>query len=89
MEMAQRPADPETGMPAFFVVRCYGARKPSRFDGDLCGGFVARFPYAVRLVRLIEHSDAARSRSFVVACKSCCQLHELEAESRQVRKQRT
>ena len=75
--MAQRPADPETGTPAFFVVRCHAERKPPRFEGDRCGGFVARFPYPVRFVRIVGHSDAARSTSFVMACKSCRRLHEL------------
>ena len=66
-----------TGLPAVFVVECYAERKPSRFEGDKCDGFVARFPHSVRFVRLIDHSDFAHSTHFVMACKSCGRLHEL------------
>ena len=78
MQMAQRPADPETGTPAFFIVRCHAARKPARFDGDMCDGFVARFPYPVEFVGFLEHSDGASPRSYVGHCMSCRQLHEFE-----------
>ena len=75
--MAQRPTDPETGTSAAFVVRCHGERKPPRFDGDMCPGFVARFPYPVRFVRFVDHSDDASPSSYVAHCRSCRRLHEL------------
>ena len=77
-KMAQRPADPETGTPAFFVVRCRAPRKPSRYKGDKCGGFVARFPYPVDFVGLVDHSDDASPSSYVAHCRSCKRLHEFE-----------
>lgn len=78
--MAQRPVTPRKGLPAFFVVRCHEERKPPRFGGDRCDGFVARFPYPVRFVRIVEHSDSAHSGHYVAACKSCGRLYEMRAD---------
>ncbi len=77
MEMARRPALPERGVPAFFVVRCRAPRKKPWFEGQLCDGFVARYPHPVLFSRIIDHSDAARSTSFVAPCQQCGKLHEL------------
>ena len=76
--MAQRPAYPENGTSAFFVVRCRAPRKPARFDGDKCNGFVARYPHPVAFVGFVKHSDDARPSSYVAHCRSCGRLHELE-----------
>lgn len=76
-EMARRPALPERGVSAFFIVKCHAPRKKPRFEGQLCDGFVGRYPHAVRFVRIIDHSDVARSSSFVAPCQQCGRLHEL------------
>ena len=78
MVMARRPANPPEGAPAFFVVRCRGERKKPRCVGDLCDGFVGRFPYPVRFVRLLRHSRKAGPTSTVTPCRACGTLHELE-----------
>lgn len=82
MEMARRPANPKGGEPAFFVVSCHAPRKRARFEDDRCDGFVGRFPGPMKVLRLIGHSDEARSSSYVASCKSCGQLHELAVVKR-------
>lgn len=60
------------------VVTCRAPRRRPRWDGERCGGFVARLPYLGRVVGLPRHSDQANPGNVVASCRSCGTLHEIE-----------
>lgn len=59
------------------VVRCIAPRRPLRFEGDACGGFVGRFARPVRVIGLLGHSDLTMPGHDAVPCSRCGFLHEI------------
>lgn len=50
----------------------------SRVSGTKpCGGFVAKIPYPVQVLSIVESSSDADPTHIVVSCQSCKSLHEL------------
>lgn len=65
------------------ILRCQAPRRRLRFDGDTCGGFVARLPDALapRLVGLVAHSDLSAPEHLTMACNRCGFLHEVALDA--------
>lgn len=59
------------------VVWCSAIRKPPRFAGQRCNGFVGRFAGPVRVVALVLHSRDADPGHDVIPCRRCGFLHEI------------
>lgn len=72
-------------MRPYVVITCRAPRRRPRFDGDQCGGFVARLPFAARVCGLPRHSDQAEPGHLVAPCKACGTLHEIEPVPRPIR----
>lgn len=65
------------------VITCRAPRRRPRWDGDQCGGFVARVPFVARVCGLPRHSDQARPGHLVAPCRRCGTLHEIEVMPRE------
>ncbi len=55
------------------LIRC---RAATRVSAKPCDGFVARIPYPVRFVDVVDRHEDADPTSLVIPCLSCQTLHE-------------
>lgn len=75
---------PPTQQDARGVVYCSAPRKPPRFSGQRCNGFVGRFSGPVRVLGLLVHSDDVAEGCDAVACRRCGFLHEIRRETQEM-----